>query len=289
MKVMILGANGMAGHVLLDYFRDLTGYNTVYTSRDPSDRAAMRLDALNFADAEQLIRQVKPDIIINAIGILNQQAEDHLDVAEAVNGRFPHHVAGILDELDYGGKLVHISTDCVFSGEVQEGELRDGWRSRGRYEESDPPDGTSVYARTKAAGEVIYGRHLTVRTSIVGPEIRQGGIGLMGWFMRQRGRIQGYTKVLWNGVTTLQLAKAIEQMIRHDVRGLVHLTAPEIVSKHELLQMFAEQFDKQDVIIEPVDEPRLDRTLASTRTDYIETVPNYRVMLAELHDWMRSS
>lgn len=286
MKVLILGANGMAGHVLLRYFRNLPEYEVVYTLRDGSDPTALALDAAKLEDAERVLEQERPALVINAIGILNEQAENNPREAELVNGLFPHRIAAILDELGDGGKLVQISTDCVFAGAVGPDYAS---RPEGRYRENDLPDGTSVYARTKAAGEVRAGPHLTIRTSIVGPEIRPGGIGLMHWFLRQRGTVPGYTRVWWNGVTTLQLARSIDRLVRLGASGLVHLTAPEIVSKCELLQLFAETFDKRDVLIVPTDRPQLDRTLARSRQIRDLEVPDYRTMLAELRDWMRSA
>lgn len=332
MKMLILGGNGMAGHMLVQYFRDHAEYDVVYTSRDPADAVALHLDALNFAEADRILERVRPDVVINAIGILNQAAEQQERIAKMVNGEFPHWIAGKLDEMGYGRKLVHISTDCVFSGEFGEqgddlerldmfcglsdheadeagsGNENDASDSNissstgqhpsfsartvrnlsGRYQESDVADGTSVYARTKAQGEVVHSPHLTIRTSIIGPEIRPHGIGLLGWFLQQSSMIDGYTNVLWNGVTTLQLAKSIDRLLHRGASGLVHLTAPEIICKHDLLHHFAQIFEKQDIRIVPADEHKLDRTLASTRDELDLEVPDYSTMLSELRDWMRS-
>jgi dTDP-4-dehydrorhamnose reductase len=306
MRLLILGGNGMAGHVLLRYFRGRSGYEVEYTSRDAEDRDAIPFDALRLSDIDRLLEWKKPDCVINAIGILNAKAEENHRAAFIVNSLLPHRIARVLDDLGYGGRLVQISTDCVFSGEADDDE-RDllppspnGANRRsgsalpsrgftGRYTEQSRPDGKTVYARTKAAGEVSAEPHLTIRTSIIGPEIRRNGIGLFEWFMRQRGTVPGYTNVLWNGITTVQLAKSIDHMLQKNVQGLYHLTAPRIISKYELLNMFAETFGKRDVRIEPTAEPRLDRTLACTRTDHREPVPDYRAMLAELREWMRSA
>ncbi|GFR36994.1 NAD(P)-dependent oxidoreductase [Insulibacter thermoxylanivorax] len=325
MKILILGGVGMAGHMLRRYFASKPGCEVLYTIRQPADEALapassserfLVLNALNLGDADRLLEEVRPDIVINAVGILNQHAEAMPRHAEIVNGWFPHWIAGKLDELGDGGKLVHISTDCVFAGTVDEADevngvnkadgadrkvrVIEGDRRRdtddsddrginGRYRETDMPDGTSVYARTKAAGEVKDSRHLTIRTSIIGPEIRSQGIGLFGWFMKQHGIVHGYTRVLWNGVTTLQLAKSIDDMLHRGVSGLYHLTAPSCISKHDLLGLIAEQFDKRDVRLIPADMPILDRTLACTRTDYRAEVPDYPKMLSELREWMGSS
>jgi dTDP-4-dehydrorhamnose reductase len=174
-------------------------------------------------------------------------------------------------------RLIHISTDCVFEG------------TRGGYTEEDTADGTSVYAITKSLGEIRAPGHLTIRTSIIGPEIRQGGIGLMEWFLAQKGPVSGYERVMWNGVTTLELAKAVEKMLDSQVSGLIHLAHPEPLSKYELLRHMQQAFHKQDVEIIPDSNHVQDRTLVSTRADVHFELPAYPVMLAELADWMNHS
>ncbi|MDF2927524.1 MAG: family oxidoreductase [Paenibacillaceae bacterium] len=273
MKLLILGGNGMAGHVLVQYFRRQRDWDVFYTSRDHSDPHALYLDAADEAQMDSVLEQVRPDVVINAIGILNKQAEEHEMLAYQVNGMLPHHLRKRMDA--WGGKLVHISTDCVFSGD------------RGDYTEYDLPDGSSVYAKSKAIGEVRQPPHLTVRTSIIGPEIRRSRIGLFNWFMSQSGTVQGYTQVYWNGVTTLQLAKSIELMLGDGTSGLVHLTAAEKVSKYQLLHLFKETFGKKDVTIVPEGDFVQDRSLHCTREDKaLKTLP-YAEMLAEMRDWMQ--
>jgi dTDP-4-dehydrorhamnose reductase len=128
---------------------------------------------------------------------------------------------------------------------------------------------------------------LTILTSIIGPELKEDGIGLFLWFMKQNGVIKGYEKVWWNGVTTLELAKAIEVMIKHDITGLYHLGSEEKVSKFKLLTLIQEIFEKTDVEIIPDSHIVLDRTIKSTRTDFQYKIPSYKQMLLELKDWMQ--
>lgn len=272
MKLLVLGGNGMAGHVLVDYFRRQEGWEVAYTSRDRRDSQALYLDAGEEEQVTAVLEQVRPDVVINAVGILNRDAEEHERLAYQVNGLLPHLLRRKLEE--WGGKLVHISTDCVFSGE------------KGDYTEFDLPDGSSVYAISKAMGEVRHPPHLTVRTSIIGPEIRSTRIGLFDWFMSQEGVVKGYTRVFWNGVTTLQLAKSVERMLAAGTSGLVHLTAPQKVSKYELLGLFQDIFGKTGVTIEPDDHFRQDRTLRCTRNEAALLAPDYRTMLGELREWM---
>lgn len=274
MKLLILGGNGMAGHMLVDYFRSKPAYSVFYTTRDPKNPGGLYLDLSDIRRTELVLAIVRPDVVINAVGILNSQAETKWKAALEINGIFPHMLRKWMDQL--GGKLVHISTDCVFAG------------TKGDYREDDSPDGTSAYAKTKAMGEVRDEAHLTIRTSIIGPE-RKDGIGLLHWFMKQQGTVKGYRHVLWNGVTTLQLAKSIDHMIVGKVNGLYHLTAPETVSKLELLQMIQSVYGKSDVTVVPDGEVVLNRTLRNTRTDYVEEVPPYRTMLEELRDWTAKS
>ncbi|WP_025688877.1 sugar nucleotide-binding protein, partial [Paenibacillus zanthoxyli] len=169
------------------------------------------------------------------------------------------------------------STDCVFEG------------TRGGYTEEDAPDGTSVYAITKALGEVRNFGHLTIRTSIIGPEIRKEGIGLMEWFLAQSGKVPGYRRVMWNGVTTLELARAIDCMLDSEVSGLIHLAHPQPVSKYELLIMIQEAFHKTDAEIVPDDQHVQDRTLLTTRRDAVFHLPSYSEMLTELAEWIQQS
>ncbi len=272
MKLLILGASGMAGHMILDYFRSKKNGELYFTSRNPQDEGVIFLDAVQFSEVRRIIEKLRPDVIVNAIGLLNEEAARKLPEAIQLNSMLPHFLAGLADQ--YGGKLLHISTDCVFLG------------TRGGYTETELPDGVSVYAKTKALGEVMEGRHLTIRTSIIGPEKKQNGIGLFRWFMQQSGRIKGYENVLWNGVTTLELAKVIDQSIAQDLSGLYHLTAPIKISKYELLLLFQKVFKKTDVEIVPDGKIVLDRTLTDTRKELHYSVPDYPEMIAALSNWM---
>jgi len=264
----------MAGRVMVRHFRSLPDYAVHYTTRNPKDPYGLYLDASDEQQLESLMETVSPDVTINCIGVLNEDAARREGDALVLNGLLPHRLRRLAEKT--GGRLIHISTDCVFSG------------SKGDYVENDPPDGTSVYAKTKAMGDVRSDLHLTVRTSIIGPEERSG-IGLFEWFMQQRGAVNGYLQVMWNGVTTLQLAKTVEQMVAHKVSGLYHLTAPRKLSKYELLGMIAREFGKTDVQLIPCEEPVQNRTLKNTRTDFQAEVPDYPEMLADLHRWIEAN
>ena len=275
MKLLILGGNGMAGHMLADYFRRQGKHHVFHTTRDKQDLGGLHIDADDISGMEKLVEIVSPHCIINAMGVLNQFAEYDKIGAYHVNGFLPHRLRRAADAIH--ARLIHISTDCVFEG------------TRGGYTEEEVPDGSSVYSVTKSLGEIRDPGHLTIRTSIIGPEIRSGGIGLMEWFLAQTGSVSGYRKVLWNGVTTLELAKAVDVMLDSPVEGLIHLAHPNPVSKHELLLYIQSSFHKDDVVLVPQDEPVQDRTLTSTRPDVHFQLPSYPVMLAELAEWMKHS
>ncbi|OPA80170.1 NAD(P)-dependent oxidoreductase [Paenibacillus selenitireducens] len=275
MKMLIIGGNGMAGHLLVRYFRHKGTYQVLHTTRDAADREGFLLDVTDQQAVDALLKSIRPDMIVNAVGVLNQAAEQNKSLAYEVNGLFPHRLRKLADKL--GARLIHISTDCVFKGD------------RGQYSETDTPDAVSVYGRSKAVGEVSDApHHLTIRTSIIGPEIRSECIGLLHWFMQQKGEVSGYRGVLWNGVTTLELARAVDSFALSSVSGLIHLVHPNPISKYELLGLFQEVFNKQDVKIVPDEVMRLDRTLINTRSDVQYDVPQYQEMLQQLADWERT-
>jgi dTDP-4-dehydrorhamnose reductase len=275
MKILVIGGNGMAGHMIVNYLKKRSQYQLYYTSRKQTDQNGIKLDVKNHARLQAIIDVLSPHIVINCAGILNDEATRSPLNAIHVNSLLPHFLAKTIEKK--GGKLVHISTDCVFSGK------------KGDYTEHDFTDGTTMYARTKALGEINDSKHVTVRTSIIGPEIRANGIGLFKWFLQQEGMIKGYEKVVWNGVTTLELAKAIEKMIEHGITGLYHLTAPDKVSKCKLLELMKNVFLKEDVTIVPDSAIVLDRTLKNTRTDFHYSCPDYLSMLIDLKAWMRTN
>jgi dTDP-4-dehydrorhamnose reductase len=177
--------------------------------------------------------------------------------------------------IDSNTKLIHLSTDCVFSG------------ASGGYTEDSLTDGKTMYDRSKALGEVINDKDLTFRMSIIGPDISIDGVGLFNWFMKQHGRIHGYTKAIWNGITTIELAKAISAAINQNLIGLYHLTPNENISKYNLLHLFKKEFGKEDVEIIPYDNFVVDKTLINTRTDFDYQIPTYPEMIHEMALWIQ--
>lgn len=273
MRILVLGGNGMAGHVIYYYLQKNPSNELFFTIRSHSNNPnSIQLDLSNTDLTYKTLQSLKPDIVINAAGILNDDAKKRMKEAITINSILPHLLAEYGEKL--GFQLIHISTDCVFSG------------LKGHYTENNPTDGTTIYAKTKSLGEVVDDKHVTIRTSIIGPEIRRNRIGLFDWFMKQTGQIQGYECVYWNGVTTLELARVIEWMIEHKMTGLFHLTGTTVLSKYELLCLLKEIFQKEDGKILKNEMIRSDKTLVNTRDDFTFKVKDYRNMLMELKQWI---
>ena len=233
-KVVIIGSKGMAGHILYNYFRENTAFDVVDIARGVDFHTpAYQLDVTDFKDLEQIFKTEKPDVVINCIGVLNKDAEDHPDKAVLLNSYFPHFLARSGNENEF--KVIHISTDCVFNGK------------KGGYTELSEKDGVGFYAETKSLGEVNYGKHLTLRTSIIGPELKCNGIGLFHWFMQQHGTIKGYRQAYWTGVTTLELTKAIIAAINQNIFGLHNLVNEEKINKYDLTTLFKQVFEKNEI------------------------------------------
>lgn len=273
-KILVIGNKGMAGHVIFNYLDKNQDYQVFGIARNiPGNDRQISLDVSNTDKLKEIIVHHHFDVVINCIGILNKDAEDHPAKAIWFNSYFPHFLEEITQELNTG--IIHISTDCVFNGK------------KGSYSENDVKDGEGFYAQSKALGEITNDKDLTIRTSIIGPELNQNGIGLFHWFMNQSGEINGYTSAYWSGVTTLELAKAIEYAIENPLQGLVHLTNGIPINKFDLITIFKEVWSK-DVAIIPYEGKQVDKSLQkSDRLHY--DVKGYKEMLVEQSEWMKEN
>jgi dTDP-4-dehydrorhamnose reductase len=232
----------------------------------------IQMDISDFLGLRNIIDLNQPDYIINCIGVLNQDAESNIDKAILLNSYLPHYLETITSQLST--RLIHISTDCVFSGKA------------GNYREEDAKDGQGYYAQTKSLGEVNNGKDITIRTSIIGPELKNNGIGLFDWIMKQSGEISGYTQAIWSGVTTLELAKFIHYFIQNaTVSGIIHLTNNQPISKYQLLQHIKEVYQLDHISIEPSDNYHSNKSFINTRKLVDYTVPDYKTMIEELKNW----
>jgi dTDP-4-dehydrorhamnose reductase len=272
-RILILGAGGMAGHVLAEYLEQKPEYEIIRCARTAITPDTILLDLTEFLKVEELLCDRRPQLVVNCAGMLVQASQERVDQAILINGFLPHFLSRLGRK--YGFRLIQISTDCVFSGD------------RGGYSEDDFRDGDTPYARTKALGEVVNDVDLTLRTSIIGPELKQNGTGLLHWFLMQKGEIRGFTKTYWSGVTTLELAKVVDSCILHGATGLVNLSMTPKISKFDLLVECQKIWRHDQVKILADDGHVSDKSLISRRNDLpFHLPPNYPAMLVELRDLM---
>tara|TARA_Y100000590_G_scaffold261633_1_gene293692 strand:+ start:79 stop:909 length:831 start_codon:yes stop_codon:yes gene_type:complete len=270
MKIIILGASGMLGHMVSYYFKKKFSSDVILCSRtktniDSLDKILKNVSEYSIKTLSALIDKNRPCKIINCVGIKN--SDTNKDELEQINSKLPKILASILDKKKDGSQLVHISTNGIFSGR------------KGNYVETDKPDPINNYGKSKLVGEVSHSPHLTIRTSIIGPELKFNK-GLFEWFLSQKNEINGYTEVKWNGVTTLECAKFIDWVINKKVNGLIHLFSTKI-SKYDLFNITKEIYGK-NIKVTPDDSIKQDLTLNTSRTDIKYNVPKLSEMLNEL-------
>lgn len=259
--VLILGASGMLGNAMLRVFSQSEGYRALGTVR--SARALKLLpeqlhatlivgvDVENFDSLSRAIAWAKPDVVVNCIGVVKQLAgsDDPLN-SIPINSLLPHRLARLCELAS--ARLVHISTDCVFSGK------------KGQYTETDFADANDVYGRSKFLGEVDYANAITLRTSIIGHELEHAH-SLIGWFLAQRGPIKGFTQAIFSGLPTNELAQVIRDFVlpHRELQGTYHVSA-EPINKYDLLRLVATAYGK-DTSILPDSSLVIDRSLISER------------------------
>ena len=269
--VLVLGSTGMLGHQVVKRLtqseKKFSVINVSYRNK-LNDKTIVIDVEKDFPKLEELINKSKPKIIINCIGVLISESLKNQKKAEYINANFPHILKKICKKNK--SKLIHISTDCVFSGK------------KGSYLENDFTDSKTIYGKSKSKGEIIDQDHLTLRTSIIGPEIKKGGEGLLSWFLNeQNSSVKGYGKAIWSGVTTVELAKVIEKSLTSNIFGLYHVTNNEKISKYNLLKLFNDYlyFEKNIILDNTVVN---DKSLVDTRNELNYVVPSYRSMIKEM-------
>lgn len=257
MKILVLGASGMLGSAMVRTLAEsvaLDVYGTARTqsvkkffSPDLGDRIIAGVDVENQDSLSGVLAGLKPQVVINCIGLVKQLAEANDPLAALpINAMLPHRLARLC-ELG-GARLVHVSTDCVFAG------------TRGNYRESDQSDALDLYGKSKFLGEVAYPHTLTLRTSIIGHELASAH-GLVGWFLSQASPVRGYAKAIFSGLPTTELARVVRDVVlpRPDLSGLYHVAAAPI-SKLDLLKLVAEVYGRHVEIV-PDDKLVIDRSL----------------------------
>lgn len=281
MRILILGGDGMLGHVLFSALRDR--HEVRVTVRQPLDAyrtfglfepttAFDAIDARGFDRLAEVFNFARPDAVVNCIGLVKQRnaAKDAISSLE-INALLPHRLA-LLSSM-VGAKLIHISTDCVFSGR------------KGSYLETDASDAEDLYGRTKFLGEVSERHCLTLRTSIIGYELSRK-TGLLEWFLAQKGPVPGYSKAIFSGVTTVELSRVIERMLtEHKQASGTYQVSSEPIDKYSLLVLFRKYLAPQ---IDVVPDTRLiiDRSLNSSRfrREFGYQPPSWDDMVQELAD-----
>jgi dTDP-4-dehydrorhamnose reductase len=257
LKVLVLGASGMLGNAVMRIMcekSDLEVYGTIRSDSVPQalpteikKNIIVSCDVTNQESLTQLFRKIRPDVVINCVGLVKQlaMADDPL-ITLPINAMLPHQLAHICS--DYNARLVHISTDCVFSG------------TRGNYKETDISDAQDLYGKSKFIGEVNYPHTVTLRTSIIGHEL-QSAHSLISWFLSQKNSCKGFRKVIFSGLPTVVLAKIIRDIVlpKTELTGLFHVAAQPI-SKYDLLSLVAKVYEKPIEIIAD-DQQVLDRSL----------------------------
>ena len=260
-RVLVLGASGMLGNAVLRLFAQSSGYEAIGSARSTGvlrllpqglrDRVICGVDVESFDSLTRLFVDARPDVVINCIGLVKQLAEaDDPLAAIPINALLPHRLARLCDVA--GARLVHMSTDCVFSG------------AKGMYVEADMPDAKDLYGRSKYLGEVDYPHAITLRTSIIGHEL-SGEHSLVGWFLAQQGSVKGFRHAIFSGLPTVELARVIrDHVLPHpELRGLYHVSA-EPINKFDLLKLIAKAYGKT-IAITPDDTLVIDRSLDSSR------------------------
>lgn len=244
MRVLVLGGTGMLGHKACQRLKCFDLWTICRSNREIIHNRTLQANALNFDQMKHAIRAIGPDVVVNCIGLIKQHTANNLDFIQ-LNAAFPHQLAKLC--LNDDMRLIHISSDCVFSG------------NKGYYTEEDKTDPVDVYGTTKALGE-LGSPHLTIRTSIIGRELNTK-YGLLEWFLSQKGRtVNGFRKCLYSGLTIGELCGIIEYAIEHpELQGLYNVAGPQ-VSKWGLLHEINIVYDVQADIVS-TNNPWCDRTL----------------------------
>jgi dTDP-4-dehydrorhamnose reductase len=284
MRILILGATGMLGNAMVRVLASEPSLSVTGAMRHlsgaagfASDAGAVFIEGLNVDDVDALSNMfdtTRPDVVINCVGVIKQlDAAKNIEATVPINTLLPHRLARLCGER--GARLVHVSTDCVFSG------------TKGSpYFESDVADARDLYGLSKFLGEVDVPHAITLRTSIIGHELR-GGHSLIEWFLAQEGSTRGFTRALFSGLPTVELARVVRDHVleQRDLAGLYHVSA-EPISKYDLLQLVADVYGKR-INIEPDDGLVIDRSLDSTRFRNATgcVVPSWPELIRRMHQW----
>lgn len=279
MRILILGGDGMLGHQLLKSLaprhevrvtlrQDLEAYASYQLFNN--DNAYAGIDVRSLERLTEVLADFRPEAVINAVGIVKQRptAKESIPSLE-INSLLPHRLAVLCKAV--GARLIHLSTDCIFSGK------------KGNYQENDPSDAEDLYGKTKFLGETQDDHCLTLRTSIIGRELSRSK-SLLEWFLAQSGTIRGFTKAIYNGFTTLEMSRIIENLlVNYPEASGVYQVSSEPISKYGLLLLFREKLGIKVEIV-PDDSFFCDRSLDSARfrNEFAYLPPTWDAMIEEL-------
>lgn len=282
-KVLVLGVTGMLGNTVLRLFSNSASYVVVGAARSTSalqflpahlfDRVICGVDLDNVDSLIKIFSKVQPNVVINCIGLVKQHAEtDDPLVAIPINTLLPHRLARLCGVT--GARLVHISTDCIFSG------------AKGMYTEADMSDAQDLYGRSKFLGEVDYPHAITLRTSIIGHELN-GARSLVAWFLSQQGSVIGFKRAIFSGLPAVELAKVIrDYVIPHPELHGVHHVSADPINKFDLLTLISTVYEKKiDIVLDDnfIINRSLDSTLFREVTGYLP--PPWPKLVRQMHDF----
>lgn len=280
---MVLGSTGMLGNAMFRVFSErpeITVFGTAraegsrrYFPQNLSSLIISGVDVENHDSVVKAFATVRPNVVVNCVGLVKQLADANNPLqAVPINTLLPHRLAALCEATS--ARLVHVSTDCVFSG------------TKGGYVESDFPDAYDLYGRSKLLGEVDYPHAITLRTSIIGHEL-SGNRSLVNWFLSQHGSVKGFTRAVFSGLPTVELAKVVRDWVlpRPELHGLYHISS-EPINKFDLLHLVAKAYEKNIEII-PADDLVIDRSLNSDRfkhaTGYVPS--KWSTLVQRMHDF----
>jgi dTDP-4-dehydrorhamnose reductase len=274
-RILVIGNSGMVGHIVYLYLKD-KGYTVDGISNIRKiDKDTIVIDVRDLTQLENFLSSQKYKVIINCSAILIKESETNKLDAIRINTLLPLFLEKRF--LHTKTKLIHISTDGVFSG------------NEGNYLKTDFTDSYTFYGRSKALGEIVNNKDLTIRSGLWGPDHWKRGVGVLNWFLKQEGQVYGFDNVFFNGVTSLEAAKFIESAIIGDYVGIYHLCANEMISKEALLCKIQKHFKKNNIIITAKGDYNSNHTLINKDDGVQYEQKNYDEMITELLTWIKKN
>ena len=267
LNIIVLGSTGMIGHKICEVICKNNNFRIFNASRSRLSDDTKIIDLRNIQKVEALLNDISPDIVINAAGLLIEDSETKPLDAVLLNTVLPLSLNDLSKKLKF--KLIQISTDCVFTGD------------NGPYEVNDIKDAKTTYGKTKGLGEIDDKNNLTIRTSVIGPDLKKNGKELFNWFMHQSGNVNGFSKSIWSGVTTLELAKCIEKSIINNSVGIQHLSSKKSISKYDLL-LILKNYLTYTIYLNKIDGPITNKVLLNKNNSIYSVDKSYEKLIEEM-------